>query len=47
MLEARPAYLAAAFDEAERIYGGLAGYLREGLGVTDELRSALRANLLE
>jgi protein-tyrosine phosphatase len=47
MLEARPAYLEAAFAEADRRYGGMAGYLREGLGVDDELLASLRANLLE
>jgi protein-tyrosine phosphatase len=47
MLEARPAYLEAAFAEADRRYGGMAGYLRDGLGVDDELLASLRANLLE
>jgi protein-tyrosine phosphatase len=47
LLEARPAYLEAAFAEAELCYGGMDGYLREGLGVDDDLLAALRANLLE
>lgn len=47
MLEARPAYLAAAFAEADRLYGGMDGYLREGLGVDDDVLDALRANFLE
>jgi protein-tyrosine phosphatase len=47
LLEARSSYLEAAFAEAEQGFGGMDGYLREGLGADDELLSSLRANLLE
>jgi protein-tyrosine phosphatase len=47
MLEARSSYLEAAFAEADRVYGGMAGYLRDGLGADEELLNSLRANLLE
>jgi len=47
LLEARPEYLEAGLDEADRRFGGLDGYLREGLGLDDELLTTLRTNLLE
>jgi protein-tyrosine phosphatase len=47
LLEARAEYLDAAFDQADESYGGMDGYLREGLGVDDVLLTALRDNLLE
>lgn len=47
MLQAREEYLAAAFAEADQRYGGMDGYLREGLGADDALLAALRANLLD
>jgi protein-tyrosine phosphatase len=47
MLEARRSYLEAAFGAADRSFGGMDGYLREGLGADDELLGSLRANLLE
>ncbi len=47
VLEVRPAYLDAAYAEVRRVYGSFGAYLRDGLGVTDELVAALRANLLE
>jgi protein-tyrosine phosphatase len=47
MVQARAAYLEAAYAEADRRYGGLAGYLRDGLGVDDDLVAALRTNLLD
>ena len=47
LLEARPEYLEAGLDEADRRFGGLDGYLREGLGLDDQTLTALRANLLE
>jgi hypothetical protein len=31
----------------DRLYGGMAGYLRDGLGIGDDVVAALRANLLE
>src|SRR2546423_4826109 len=42
VLEARETYLAAAYDEAERRYGGMAGYLRDGLGLPDATIDGLR-----
>jgi protein-tyrosine phosphatase len=47
MLQARAGYLDAAFAEAERSYGSMDGYLRDGLGADDALLESLRANLLE
>jgi protein-tyrosine phosphatase len=47
MLDARASYLEAAFAEATRRYGGMAGYLRDGLGADDALLESLRANLLD
>ena len=46
MVQARAAYLEAGFAEADRLYGGMAGYLRDGLEVDDSRLAALRANLL-
>jgi protein-tyrosine phosphatase len=47
LLEARPEYLEAAFAEADRRYGGMDGYLRDGLGLDDTVLASLRANLLD
>lgn len=47
LLEAREPYLDAAFAAMEERYGSIEGYLRDGLGVTEELRGRLRAALLE
>ncbi|MEV4482363.1 tyrosine-protein phosphatase [Micromonospora coxensis] len=47
VLEVRPEYLDAAYDEVRRVHGSFEAYLRDGLGVTDEVRAALRDNLLE
>jgi protein-tyrosine phosphatase len=47
MVQARAAYLEAGFAEADRLYGGMAGYLRDGLEVDDTRLAALRANLLD
>ncbi|MEH0984235.1 tyrosine-protein phosphatase [Micromonospora sp. CPCC 205556] len=47
VLEVRAEYLDAAYDEVRRVHGSFDAYLRDGLGVTDELREALRDNLLE
>jgi protein-tyrosine phosphatase len=47
LIEARAEYLQAGFDEADKVYGGMDGYLREGLGLDDDVLAALRANLLE
>ena len=40
-------FLEAAFDEAEQRYGSFEAYLREGLGVDEQLRARLRARFLE
>jgi len=42
-LEARPAYLAAYFDEIDRRYGDFSTYVREGLHLTPEAQERLRA----
>jgi protein-tyrosine phosphatase len=47
VLQARPEYLDAAYGEVDRVYGSFDRYLREGLGVTDDVVKALRAQLLE
>jgi protein-tyrosine phosphatase len=47
MVQARAAYLEAAFEQAERSCGGINGYLRDGLGVDDAALTSIRANLLE
>lgn len=45
LLEARDAYLNAAYAEVERGYGSFDGYLREGLGLADGVLAALRTRL--
>lgn len=47
LFEARVEYLHAAFDEAEAAYGGMDGYLRDGLAIDADTVAALRATLLE
>lgn len=47
VLQVRDEYLDAAYAEVDRVYGSFEGYLRDGLGVTDEVRETLRDNLLE
>jgi protein-tyrosine phosphatase len=47
LLEVRPDYLDAAYDEVRRVHGSFDAYLRDGLGLTDETLAALRANLLD
>jgi protein-tyrosine phosphatase len=46
MLEAREEYLLAAFDQADVSYGGMAGYVRDGLALEPAVLAAIRANLL-
>lgn len=46
MLEVRPEYLAAAFDQVDESFGGFAGYLRDGLGLDEDEVRGLRALLL-
>ncbi|MCG2797391.1 MAG: tyrosine-protein phosphatase [Cellulomonas sp.] len=45
MLEVRPEYLAAAFEQVELEFGGFTGYLRDGLGLDDDEVRDLRALL--
>ncbi|WP_089157137.1 tyrosine-protein phosphatase [Micromonospora sp. NBS 11-29] len=47
LLEVRPEYLDAAYDEVRRVHGSFDAYLRDGLGVTEPVRAALREHLLE
>lgn len=47
VLQVRPEYLDAAYGEVDRMYGSVDGYLRSGLGLTDEIIEALRDELLE
>ncbi|MCZ7436467.1 tyrosine-protein phosphatase [Micromonospora sp. WMMC241] len=47
LLEVRPEYLDAAYDEVRRVHGSFEAYLRDGLGVTDDVRAGLREHLLE
>jgi protein-tyrosine phosphatase len=46
LLEARREYVEAAFAQAEESYGGMDGYLRDGLALSDDARQTLRAALL-
>ena len=39
-------YLAAAYERAEALYGSVDGYLRDGLGLDDDLLAALGSRLL-
>ncbi|MBQ9414151.1 MAG: tyrosine-protein phosphatase [Clostridia bacterium] len=43
MFGAHADYLAQSFLAADELYGGFDGYLRDGLGVTDEMREKLIA----
>ncbi|WFE66933.1 tyrosine-protein phosphatase [Micromonospora sp. WMMD714] len=47
VLEVRPEYLDAGYDEARRVYGSFDAYLADGLGVTAEVRAALCTHLLD
>jgi protein-tyrosine phosphatase len=47
LLEAREPYLEAAFATMEARHGSIDAYLREALGLTDDMRARLRAALLE
>ncbi|MEV4540900.1 tyrosine-protein phosphatase [Micromonospora echinaurantiaca] len=47
VLEVRPEYLDAAYGEVRRVHGSFGAYLRDGLGLTDEVIESLRAHLLE
>ncbi|MEH0417009.1 tyrosine-protein phosphatase [Streptomyces sp. B21-083] len=43
----RPEYLTAAMEMVEETWGGVDGYLEQGLGVTPETRERLRARFLD
>lgn len=45
--QVEPGWLDASFAAADRVYGGMDGYLRQGLGLTDADLAALRGRLLE
>ena len=47
LMQNRPDYLDAAFDEADQRYGSFEGYLHRGLGLSDADIQAIRANFLE
>ncbi|MET8279254.1 tyrosine-protein phosphatase [Micromonospora sp. NPDC005174] len=47
VLEVRAAYLDAGYQEVRRVHGSFDAYLRDGLGLTDDVVEALRAHLLE
>jgi protein-tyrosine phosphatase len=47
LLEARPEYLDAAIEQIEGEYGSVEVYLRQRLGVTDEMLRSLHSHLLE
>ena len=47
MMEVRPDYLEAGFDEIDKRYGSFDKYLHEGLGLDDRTIQALRAAFLE
>jgi len=47
VLAADPRYLDEAFAAADREYGGIDGYLRDGLDLGEEDVARLRARLLE
>jgi len=47
LFEARAEYLQAAFETIEETWGGVEEYLREGLGLTPEVRERLRERLLD
>ncbi|KUM87663.1 MULTISPECIES: tyrosine-protein phosphatase [Streptomyces] len=47
LFEARAEYLQAAFETIEETWGGVEEYLRQGLGLTPEIRERLRERLLD
>lgn len=46
LMEARAAYLESAFDEIDKMYGSLGGYLKDGLAITGEEISSLTKTFL-
>lgn len=47
LFDARAEYLVAAFEVIDATWGGVDGYLAEGLGLTPETLDRLRDRLLE
>jgi protein-tyrosine phosphatase len=47
LMEARPAYLQAAWESVERTWGSRNSYLEHGLGITPPVLTALRTRLLD
>jgi protein-tyrosine phosphatase len=47
IMRADPSYLAAMFDAVEQRHGSAQGFLREELGLGDDILEAIRARLLE
>jgi protein-tyrosine phosphatase len=47
LIGVREEYIQASFDAVDADWGDFETYLREGLGVTDDEREAIRHNLLE
>ncbi|MDM4719889.1 tyrosine-protein phosphatase [Micromonospora sp. WMMA1363] len=47
VLEVRGEYLDAAYDEVRRVHGSFEAYLRDGLGLDEEVVTGLRTRLLE
>ena len=47
VIEVRLSYVEASFEAVHTEWGGIEGYLREGLGIADAQREQLRENLLE
>ena len=46
LMEVRAEYLQAGFDAAEKDYGSMDGYIRNGIGLSDATIQALRAEFL-
>ncbi len=44
---ALPEYMQTIFDSVDELYGGMEGYLHEGLGIEDELIASFREKVLE
>ena len=47
LIEVRPEYIQAAFDEIKRKYGSFDAYLEKGIGITPDMRKRLQAQMLE
>lgn len=47
LVEAREEYIMAAFDEAEKLYGSMEAFLKEGLGVDETMINRFRERYLE